>query len=163
MSKLLPLVLPLVLGVAACGGYPRDANDSTRRAKEHAMRVGVSHDPPFVVAPAGGREPTGSEIAMLRDLARTRDVDIEWVVSGHDALMRDLRALRLHAVVGGHVRGSAWEPEVGWSREYRLRSAGDGTPVARRLALPPGENAWQLTVDRYLFSNRAAPGAGQRR
>lgn len=163
MSKLLPLVLPLVLGVAACDGYPRDANDSTRRAEERAMRVGVSHDPPFVVVPAGSGEPTGIEIAMIRGLARAREADVEWVVSGHDALMRELKALRLHAVVGGHVRGSAWEPEVGWSREYRLRAAPQGPLVARRLALPPGENAWQLVVDRHLFSDNAAPGTGPRR
>lgn len=163
MSRPLPFLLLLVLGFAACDRYPRDADSSTRRADEHAMRVGVSHDPPFVVAADGDGEPSGSEIDLIRELARKRDAEIEWVVAGHDTLMHELKALRLHAVVGGHARGSAWEPEVGWSREYHLRPDHSEPLVARRLALPPGENAWQLVVDRHLFSNRNAFGAGPRR
>ncbi|NZA28474.1 ABC transporter substrate-binding protein [Luteimonas sp. SJ-92] len=159
-SLLLAVLLP---ALAECDRYPRDAAGSTERADRAAIRVGLSHEPPFVVVPADGGAPSGAEVEMLAELARGRGTRIEWVVGGHDALMRELKEFRLHAVAGGHLRRSPWKPEVGWSREYHLRPAASGPLHARRLALPPGENAWQLAVDGFLHSRqaRAAMASGR--
>lgn len=144
-------LLPLFL-LAACGGFPRDSQDSSEQAAR-SMRVGVSHDPPFVEL-RPGRPPTGSEVQLVTGFAHAHGFEVEWVVRGHDALMQELLGHRLHMVVGGHVAGSPWT-DSGWTREVVLRDA-DGGFARRRLALPPGENAWQLTVDRYLHMREQA-------
>ena len=138
--------------LAGCGQYPRDTHDSSARARD-AMRVGVSHDPPFVVVEPDG-PPHGSEIARIEAFAATRDLRIDWVVDGHERLMQALVDHRLHMVVGGHGEDSPWT-DVSWSRPYHVRDA-RGHIAERRLALPPGENAWQLDVDRHLHATRRA-------
>lgn len=148
---LLPLLLPLLL-LTACDGFPRDTEDSSERARQ-AMRVGVSHDPPFVEL-RPGQPPAGSEIELVAAFARARGFEIEWVARGHDALMEDLLDYRLHMVAGGHATASPWK-DVGWTREFVLRDP-DGSFARRKIALPPSENAWQLQVDRYLHAREQA-------
>lgn len=149
MSRL-PLLL-LCLGLAACGQYPRDTHDSSGRARE-AMRVGLSHDPPYIVA-AAGAPPSGPEVALIEAFADARGLRVEWVVDGHESMMEDLVEHRLHLVAGGHADRSPWTG-VGWSRKFFVPDAG-GHQAGRRIALPPGENAWQLEVDRWLHARRA--------
>ena len=151
MSRLVLLLLCLCL--AACGAYPRDTHDSSRRARE-AMRVGLSHDPPYIVA-AAGAPPSGSEVALIEAFAKAHDLRVEWVVDGHESMMEDLVEHRLHMVAGGHAGRSPWT-EVGWSRKFLVPDA-EGHRAARRIALPPGENAWQLEVDRWLHARRRPP------
>ena len=67
--------------LAGCGDYPRDAENSTQRARSSVMRVGVSHDPPYVVL-THGADPRGDDIARVRALARTQGARIEWVTQG---------------------------------------------------------------------------------
>lgn len=137
----------LCLCLAACGGYPRDAHDSSERARQ-ALRVGLSHDPPFVIA--NQQAPQGSEVELITAFADARQLRVEWVVDGHDGLMEALLAHDLHMVAGGHTAQSPWG-EAGWTRDFMVGDA-QGRPARRRIALPPGENAWHLEVDRYLHA-----------
>ncbi|MEN4904226.1 transporter substrate-binding domain-containing protein [Luteimonas sp. TWI1416] len=138
----------LLLSLSACDGYPRDAQGSTERARQ-TLRVGVSHDPPFVEVHAG-QAPTGREIELIQAFARDHGYTVEWVEDGHEPLMTALLGNRLHLVVGGHGTDSPWT-DVGWSRAFVLRAPGGGF-ARRRFALPPAENAWQLSIDRYLHA-----------
>lgn len=154
-----PIVLALAcccaLALAGCGGYPRDAEASLRRAHEDALRVGLSHDPPFV--DLSGDAPAGLEVDWIRRFAEARGLRVEWAVGGHERLVQDLLAFRLHLVAGGHDEDSPWQ-DVSWSLPARWRT-GEGL-VERRFALPPGENAWQLAVDRQLHADAARLAAG---
>lgn len=154
MPASIRLLLLLLCTLTACADYPRDAEDSLQRVRASTLRVGVSHDPPYVVL-SPGRQPTGSEVDLVRALARAQDARIEWIPGGHDALMDGLLAYRLQLVAGGHSEQSPWKPQVAWSRAYLLAGR-DGGSTRRRLALPPGENAWQLVVDRYVHRNERA-------
>jgi len=142
--------------LAGCGDdYPRDVDDASAQASAHGMRVGASHDPPWVRVGPGG-DVGGPEAELLQRFAAARGDRLAWVVGGHEALMGDLERGRLHAVVGGHGRASPWKSRVGWSRALPLR-AGEGAGMPeRRIALPPGQSAWHLAVDRWLV---AAEGA----
>ncbi|HST43979.1 MAG TPA: transporter substrate-binding domain-containing protein [Luteimonas sp.] len=158
MSRTLRVVLlAACCTLSACGDYPRDAEHSLQRVRGSALRVGVSHEPPYVVL-AAGAQPSGSEVDLVRALARTQGARIEWVPGGHDALMGDLLAFRLQLVVGGHSEQSPWQSQVAWSRPYLLADSVGGS-ARRRLALPPGENAWQLVVDRYVLRSERALAA----
>lgn len=146
-------ILLLCLCLVACGGYPRDTHDSSERARA-AMRVGVSHDPPYVVA-AAGQAPSGPEPALIEAFARAHHLQVEWLVDGHEPLMTALVDHRLHMVVGGHSGASPWK-DVSWSRSYVVPDA-RSRPTTRRLALPPAENAWQLQVDHWLHAHDGVP------
>ena len=147
--------LAALLLLAGCGDYPRDADGATAQAAESGMRVGASHDPPWVVVGPDGSV-SGPEADLVQRFAAARGERMDWVVDGHEALMLELERARLHAVVGGHHRTSPWKGKVGWSRPLPLAAtAGTGAPE-RRIALPPGQSAWQLAFDRYLV---AAEGA----
>ncbi|MDH5834839.1 transporter substrate-binding domain-containing protein [Luteimonas kalidii] len=146
------LSLALTLVLAACSGYPRDADDMTQRADEQGMRVGASHDPPWVLVAPDGRV-SGPEPELLQRYADARGYRLEWVPGGHDALMRDLERAHLHAVVGGHHRTSPWKPRVGWSQPLRARPGGDAPLPERRIALPPGQSAWHLAFDSFLVQH----------
>lgn len=155
--------LLLCLSLAACEGlprhYPDDPHDTLERVQGGTMRVGVAHDPPFVVA-AGG-EPQGPEANLMRAYARSLDATIAWNRSGHATLMRELEHHRLDAVIGGHAADSPWAQNVSTSRPFRVPDAA-GRAVDRVVALPPGENAWQLRFERFTRSPAAmrALGAG---
>lgn len=140
-------LLLLCLCLAACGGYPRDAHDSSDRARE-SLRVGLSHDPPWIIATDGA--PRGTEVDLINAFAQARQLRVDWVIDGHDALMEDLLDHRLHLVAGGHIEQSNWT-EAGWSRSFMIDDA-RGRPTERRIALPPGENAWHLAFDRFLHA-----------
>ncbi len=142
-----------VLFLGGCDDYPRDADDLSTQAAEQGMRVGASHDPPWVVVAGGAVR--GPEAELVERFAREQGYRLTWLPGGHDALMRDLQRARLHAVIGGHHRDSPWKPNVGWSQPLSLRAAGEGPMPERRIALPPGQSAWHLAFDRYLHEYEA--------
>ena len=141
--------LSTVLALTACDRYPRDADDATRRAAEEGLRIGASHDPPYVQVAADGAV-TGREAALMQRFADAHGYRLTWVPGGHDALMRQLQHAQLHAVIGGHHRDSPWKPRVGWSQPLHLRASADAPLRERRIALPPGQSGWHLAFDRYL-------------
>ena len=143
--------LALLLVLAGCGRYPRDADDMTAQAAERGMRVGASHDPPWLTVGADGAV-HGPEAALVEAFARSHGYRLTWIPGSHDALMGDLERSRLHAVAGGHHPDSPWKPKVGWSRPLRLRASGDGAMPERRIALPPGQSAWHLAFDGFLLA-----------
>jgi polar amino acid transport system substrate-binding protein len=156
------LSCPLLLCVclAACDGlprhYPEDPQGTLERVHGGTMRVGVAHDPPFVLL-AG--EPQGPEADLIRAYARSVDARIAWNRSGHDVLMRELEGHRLDAVIGGHAKDSPWSKRVSTSRPFRVPDA-EGREVERVLALPPGENAWQMRFERFALSPAARRALG---
>jgi len=159
-SPLAALVLLLLL--AGCDHYPRDADDMTALAAERSMQVGASHDPPWVRVSADGQV-SGPEAELVRDFARAHGYRLRWRPGGHDALMRELERARLHAVIGGHDPDSPWQPMVGWSRPLHLRTDDDAAMPERRIALPPGQSAWQLEVDRHLLERERQREGGRAR
>ena len=147
--------LAILLVLSACGDYPRDADNMTRQAAEQGMRVGASHDPPWLMVQADGSV-GGPEADLVQRFADAQGYRLTWLPGSHDALMGDLERARLHAVVGGHHPDSPWKPRAGWSRPLGLRAAPDGPMPERRIALPPGQSAWQLAFDRHLGEHEGA-------
>ena len=149
------LALLALLALSACSPYPRDADGLSEQAARHGMRVGASEDPPWVQVAADGSV-SGVEADLVQDFADAHGYRLEWVPGGHDALMGQLERTGLHAVIGGHHPDSPWKPMVGWSRPLALRASPDGPMPERRIALPPGQSAWHLSVDQYLVDREHA-------
>lgn len=145
------LAVAALSALAGCDAYPRDADNVTALAAERSMLVGASHDPPWVGVTSDGRV-SGPEAELVRGFAKAHGYRLRWLPGGHDALMRELEQARLHAVIGGHHPDSPWQPKVGWSQPLHLRAGADAPMPERRIALPPGQSAWQLEVDRHLLA-----------
>lgn len=156
----LPLLSLLCALLGACGGWPRhypeDPDGTLQRVQGGTLRAGVAHDPPFVVL-AG--EPQGPEADLVRAYARSLGARVAWNRSGHDVLMRELEGRRLDVVIGGHSAQSPWAQRVSTSRAYRVPDA-HGRAVDRVVALPPGENAWQMRFERFARTPVAARALG---
>ncbi|MGJ4730288.1 ABC transporter substrate-binding protein [Luteimonas sp. SDU101] len=150
----LAAALAALLALPGCSDYPRDADGLTGQAAQQGMRVGASHDPPWVRVVDG--EVRGPEADLIRRYADAHGYRLTWLPGNHDALMGDLERARLHAVIGGHHPDSPWKPKVGWSRPLALRASADGPMPERRVALPPGQSAWHLGFDRYLVEREGA-------
>lgn len=159
-SLLLTTSALLAAWVAGCDGlprhYPDDPEGTLARVQGGTMRVGVTHDPPFVVL---ADEPRGPEADLVRAYARSVGAKVAWNTSGHAVLMRQLEGHRLDAVIGGHAADSPWAQHVSTSRPFRVPDAA-GRPVDRVVALPPGENAWQLRFERFARTPAAARALG---
>ena len=145
----------LSLVCAGCAPYPRDTAESSSRGEQYGMTVGASADPPHVVIGPDDKV-SGSDAEIVKRFARAHGFRVHWIVGGHDALMAQLEEARLHMVIGGHAKDSPWEPRVGWSKEVPIREARPSPLALRRFALPPGENAWHVLLDRYLVAHESA-------
>ncbi|GAB3339638.1 ABC transporter substrate-binding protein [Marilutibacter aestuarii] len=140
-------------GLCACNAYPRDPEQTLARVQGGVLHAGVVHDPPFVVL-APGQAPSGPEVRLVEAFAARHDARVDWQVGTHDRLMQRLEDFGLDLVVGGTAPDSPWKKRVALSEPFRDLDE-SGTPVMRVLALPPGENAWQLDVEAYLRSDAA--------
>ena len=148
-------IAALSLAFAGCAPYPRDTADSSSRGAQFGLTVGASADPPYVVI-GPDNTVSGSDAEIVERFARAHAFQVHWVVGGHDSLMAQLEDARLHLVIGGHAKDSPWEPKVGWSREIQTRERPPSPLVIRRFAMPPGENAWHVLLDRYLVAHESA-------
>lgn len=145
----LPAGFALLAGLLVLGGcaeYPRDPEHTTDRVESGVMRVGVIHDPPFVRLRGPG-EPRGPEVALAQALAQSLDARVVWVLGGQDELLEDLEHFRLDLVVGGLSPQSPWQQRIALVRPFKTR--GEHGLVPRVAAVPPGENRWQLRVERF--------------
>lgn len=140
-------VVVLLLALGACGEYPRDPEGTSRRVAGGVLRVGIAHDPPFVLHAGDG--PRGREVALVRAFARSQGARVAWRHRGQDTLMGQLEKRQLDLVVGGHAEDSPWAARVATSRPFHVVDD-HGRTVERVVALPPGENAWLLRFERYV-------------
>jgi ABC-type amino acid transport substrate-binding protein len=146
--------------LAGCN-LPRDPSGTLARVTNGLLRVGISHDPPFVLADRP--EPQGREVDLIRQFAESRHARIEWVHVSHSALLRRLEEHEVDLVIGGHDADDPWKERLAFSLPYRI--GGTATrPALRTAALPPGENAWLLAFERHVRSAgaRALLDGGQR-
>lgn len=152
MSFRLPsLLLSLVFATTAgCTRYPADPEHTTDRVRGGVMRVGVIHDPPFTSL-RDAPQPRGSEVRMVRALAQSLDARVDWSEGGEDELLDELQHFRLDLVIGGVTPQSPWREHVALSLPYFAHNR-EGWLVERVAALPPGENRWQMRVERFQRS-----------
>ena len=158
MRSVHALALGALLG--ACD-LPRDPDDTLTRVENGELRVGVAIHPPWTTDSAGAYG--GVEPAMVRALAGQLNARVRWTPGGESVLMPQLHERKLDLVIAGLDAATPWAAQVGITRPYHWVTA----PEKRELvwAVAPGENAWQMRVERFLREQRddvaaLAPAAG---
>ncbi len=140
-------VVLLAFALTACG-LPRDPEGTLERVEGSSMRVGVTDSPPWVVITEG--EPTGVEAELLQHLARDLDAQIEWVEGSESEILEQVEQGHLDLAIGGFTADNPWAKEVTFIQPYF--TLGEDVHV---VAVPHGENAWIVRVERFLRSRLA--------
>lgn len=144
MRFLLTVVLALLL--AACG-IPRDPEGTLERIQGSHMRVGIAEHPPWTVL---GNDPSGIEVELVEELARRLDAEIEWVEGAESEILEQIELGRLDLVIAGLTADNPWSSEVSFIQPYF--TVGEDEHV---MAIPHGENAWIVRLERFLRSQRS--------
>jgi len=149
----------LLLAAAGCHPFPKDPESSLEKARRRgALRVGVSEAPPWVIR--DGDEARGVEPALVRSFADSLGLAVEWRWGSVEEHAAALEELGLDVVAAGMTEGNPWTRKIGATRPYyeerAVRGAG-GRRGARRhvLAVPPGENALLVRLERHLEARRS--------
>ncbi len=116
------------------------------------MRVGVTEHDPWVRL--GGPRPTGVEVTLAERYAETLGAELEFTEGAEAELMDDLKAGKLDLVIGGFDSKSPWKKEAALTRPYiqtREPVEGEVSTVKHVMATPLGENAWLVSLERFLL------------
>jgi polar amino acid transport system substrate-binding protein len=142
-------VLALAILLGACG-LPKDPEDTLKHVEDGELRVGVAIHPPWTTDSAGGFG--GVEPAMVRRLASQLHARVRWTPGGESVLLPQLHQHKLDLVIAGLDAKTPWAAKAGITRPYHWVS----DPEERALvwAVAPGENAWQMRVERFLREER---------
>lgn len=143
----------LTLGMVACSGhYPADPDGTLDRVSGGVLRVGVSHQPPWVVTSDGGEaDPEGVEVDLIEEYAATLDAEIEWHAGGEEHLVSRLAEQELDMVIGGLTDASPWESDAALTTSYVESVGVDGSTNKHVMAVQMGENAFMTSLERFLL------------
>ena len=138
-------IILIALAAYACD-LPRDPDDTLKRVRGGTLRVGIAEHHPWTTDSAGTYG--GVEADMVRQLARELEATVEWRPGGESVLLPLLHERKLDLVIAGLDAKSAWSKSVGMTPPYHTTH----DPAKRELvwAVSPGENAWQMRVERFL-------------
>lgn len=134
-----------------CSDLPRDPEGTKRKIEaSRRIRVGVSEVAPWVMRRADGSA-GGIEGDLVSAIAAESGSKVDWVWGSTEQHMKSLEVFELDLVAAGIDAESPWTRKVATTRPYlRTREP----KLDRILAVPPGENAWLLYVDRQLAGKR---------
>ncbi|MEX0839088.1 MAG: ABC transporter substrate-binding protein [Parvibaculum sp.] len=135
------LVAALFCSIAACDDYPKDPEGTFDRVRGGTLRAGLMENPPWAMREEG--RPSGIEVRLVEDLAASLNAHVEWADGTGSQALHALKEHRLDLVVGGLLETDPWVAKVGFTRPY--------VPDKKHVvAVPGGENAWLIAVDRFM-------------
>lgn len=141
----------LVLVLTGCGlTIPADPDGTLDRVRGGTLRVGVSPNEPWTQLDAG--QPSGIEVELVREFAATLGAQVEWSVGGEEALIADLEQAELDLVIGGLTSKTPWSKQAGITRAFTEVLDEQGEPEKHVMAVPMGENAFLVELEKFLSS-----------
>lgn len=138
------LLAILVLATPGCD-LPRDPEGTLKGIEGSSMRVGMTDSPPWTILTES--EPSGVEPELLTALARDLDAEIEWVEGSESEILEEVEKGNLDVAVGGFTVDNPWAKRVSFIQPYF--TLGKDKHV---MAVPHGENAWIVRLERFLRS-----------
>jgi polar amino acid transport system substrate-binding protein len=141
----------LLAVLTGCSNFPADPNGTMDRVRGGVLRVGASHNPPWVQITEGS-DPSGIEPDLVRSFAQNLGATIEWQPGGEEALMTDLEHRRLDLVIGGLTAQSPWTDKAAISKPFAEERNEYGETEKHVMAAPLGENAFLLELEKFLLS-----------
>lgn len=141
----------VLLALTGCANYPADPDHTLQRVTHGTLRVGISHNEPYTSVTG----PSGSEAELVERYARTLDAKVEWTEGGEEELVTRMEKGRLDLMIGGLTKDTAWGKKVGLTQPYAETTDEFGRTRKHVLAVPLGENAFLLNLDKFLQNREA--------
>jgi polar amino acid transport system substrate-binding protein len=138
-------LLVLTLTLTACG-IPRDPEGTLERVQGSSMKVGIAERPPWTTL---GEDPSGIEVELVERFARELDAEIQWVEGAESEVLEQVELGRLDLVIAGLTADSPWSGKASFIQPYVSVGADEHV-----MAVPHGENAWIVRLERFLRSQR---------
>jgi polar amino acid transport system substrate-binding protein len=126
------LLLAVLMMSAGCG-IPKDSDSTLERVRGGTLRVGVVERPPFTQVEHG--TPSGPEVELVQELARTLSATVEWTVGAEPRLMEALSHRQLDLVIGGIPADTPYGSHLALSQPYLRARLTVGVPPGQT---PPG-------------------------
>jgi hypothetical protein len=146
--------LALFVLTGGCDRLPRDMRGTLDEVRGQTLRAGVvSERAPWVERRDGGA--SGIEVQLIERFAARLGARVSWTWGGEQGLVERLERRELHVVAAGFDETSPWSKHVGMTRPYFESEEDWSRSVRHVLAVPPGENAWLLQLERFLREERA--------
>ena len=145
-SRVICLGACLIVALLAACDLPRDPAGTLNRVTGGRLRVGM-------VAAENAADPGHAAMAradrdLVEGLAREVRASPVWTHASAEALFLALERREIDLVAGGVYGDTPWAGRIGLSNPVGSHA---GEPDAeRRLAVPPGENRWLLTINRFI-------------
>ena len=137
-------VIAIAFVLTACD-LPRDPEGTLERVEGSSMQVGIADSPPWTIIT--GDEPTGVEPELIRQFARELDAEVEWVEGAQSEILEQIESGHLDVAIGGFTADDPWSKRVTFIQPYF--TLGEDHHV---MAVPHGENAWIVRLERFLRS-----------
>lgn len=131
-ARVLAALLVCLAALGAGCQFPRDTADTLERARDGTLRVGVTEHEPWVSLQH--TDPSGVEVALVREFAATIDADVDYTAGSEEELVEALRRQELDIVIGGFSDRTAWKKEVGMTKPYVTTDVVVGMPDGRELS-----------------------------
>ena len=128
--------------------YPTDPHGTLDRVTGGVLRVGASHNEPFVSTQ--GEKPTGDEVRLVEDFADSLGAEIEWTTASEEHLVTEIEHSQLDLMISGMTDKTEWQQKVGLTRPYRTTVNNHGKKEKHVMAVRNGENAFLLELDQFL-------------
>jgi polar amino acid transport system substrate-binding protein len=144
MRLLLALVLAFLL--TACD-IPRDPEGTLERVTGSNMKVGIAEHPPWTFL---GDEPSGIEVELVEEFARELGAEILWVEGAESEILEQVELGRIDLAIAGLTADNPWASKASFIQPYF--TAGPNEHV---MAVPHGENAWIVRLERFLRSRHS--------
>lgn len=142
----------VALTLAGCGAtVPTDPDGTLDTVRGGELRVGVSpHEPWTAIGPDG--TPTGLEVDLVEEFARTLDAEVVWTDGGEEELVGEMERGALDLVVGGFSASTPWTSKAAVTVSYVTVTDPDGKPEGHVMLTPMGENAFLVELERFLLA-----------
>lgn len=148
----LTVLLVLAMSLTGCvTHYPADPHGTLDRVTDGVLRVGATHDEPFVSVE--GSEPAGDEVRLVEEFADTLGARIEWTTASEEHLVTEMEHGQLDLLIGGMTMDTEWQKKVGLTRPYKETVNAYGETEKHVMSVVNGENAFLLELDQFLQSS----------
>lgn len=139
--------------VSGCSAFPRDSQGSLERATGGTLVVGASENAPWVeLGPDGA--PLGIEVDLVQRYAARIDASIHWEIAAMSDLATMTKNNELDLVIGGLTADTPWSDKISPTRPYQESHGPDGSTEKMVIGVRPGENALQVSLERFLAEER---------
>lgn len=142
-----------LLALVGCQTIPVDTEGTLDRVRGGLLRVGLTHNPPWV--DTSGPDAAGTEVHLVERIAAELQAEAAWTVGSEAVLVEELHHGRLDLVAGGFTDDTPWTQRAAMTTPYLEDRDQTGRTRKHVLLTRPGENRFLMTVEQILAGQGA--------